>query len=718
MNFNFLYYVITYIGKCYSNTESTNMTDVQMSDTSVFESGAHMNDSFDNDSLCDLDMDAVTDIDSFAFFRGFLRDDSEAFNDEVGLLGEERCKEMYDVLKNKFGFSHFRHRQKPAVVAALLGHDCFILMPTGAGKSLCYQLSAVLTTGVTVVISPLRSLIEDQKMKMRQLEINCCALTSDLSQAETERIYSLLAETNMRVKLLYVTPEKISASGRLNSVFLSLHKRNLLARFVIDEAHCVSQWGHDFRPDYIKLQVLRQTYTNPIVPIMALTATATPKIVVDTKNNLSIPKSKLFISSFVRTNLMYIVVKNEPKMLKELIKRVKSWYPPRSGIFYCLSRKDCETVAKQLISEGISADVYHAGLTDKRRVEVQKKWMNNEIYVICATIAFGMGIDKPDVRFVIHTSMPKSIEGYYQETGRAGRDGLVSYCWLMYSYKDSIRLRKLFDENLTAGVLKMHNSNLLQMLGYCENVSVCRRKLLVEHFGEVYDAEACRTGNTPCDVCFEDHIAINASYADGRNFIHIRYLSIQAARYGHNKQPLCGRGAGLSEADALRFMHKLVVEEFIEEKLYRLRGVETIVSYVELTEKGKDFASGKTRSKVLNFLLNVQKISDAYKVKYPDLFERCYKDLLAVLKSIQIIGLEGLEQIAALMPRTNSDLLQIEGITNRKIERYGAKIMSVLRNYWTEVDGNGINVLNFFCSSGGSMERVKKSTSAILFPNL
>uniref|UniRef100_A0A9J2Q3A3 DNA 3'-5' helicase n=1 Tax=Ascaris lumbricoides TaxID=6252 RepID=A0A9J2Q3A3_ASCLU len=683
-------------------------------------------------------------------FRGLFRDDSEEFEDEVALLGKERRDQMYDVLKKKFGFNQFRHRQKTAIIAALLGYDCFVLMPTGAGKSLCYQLPSVLSGGVTVVISPLKSLIEDQKTKMKQLEINCCALTSDLSQAESDRIYAALSETNPKINLLYVTPEKIAASEKLNNVFASLHRRGLLTRFVIDEAHCISQWGHDFRPDYTKLHSLRKVYINPRVPIMALTATATPKIATDARDHLSMPNSKLFISSFVRSNLKYDVIAKRPKSLSAVMERMKALYPGKSGIVYCLSRKECETVSKSLQNQGISADVYHAGLPDKQRQNVQAKWINNHINVICATIAFGMGIDKPDVRFVIHFSMPKSIEGYYQETGRAGRDGLTSYCALLYCYNDSIRARKMIEgDNSTVGVRSMHLNNLMQVVAYCENVSVCRRKVLVEHFGEVYDAEACRTSATPCDICLmqtrnketfkaydvtDQAILVAKSMAriaQSSKGVTLKYLADTYRGHTSNRKlanavlsesRIVWYGVGFSEMEAARFMRTLVIEGYICERLYNT-AYDSTVAYAELTNKGFDLAVGKTRSRIYLHmaiggrrssnaadaaaLLRMTVVSEAqarkekYMVKHADLFKRCHGELTSLFNEmaaeeglsshLPILGIEGIEQIAALMPRTNSDLLQVEGMTARKVERYAPRIMDLLKKYWLEVDAREQN---------------------------
>ncbi|CAL2035138.1 unnamed protein product [Caenorhabditis brenneri] len=678
-------------------------------------------------------------------FRGFLQDDSEEFNNEADLLGADMNEELYSTLKSKFGFNQFRHRQKQCILSTLMGHDTFVLMPTGAGKSLCYQLPAVILPGVTVVVSPLRSLIEDQKMKMKELGIGCEALTADLTASAQEEIYSDLSSENPTIKLLYVTPEKISASGRLSSVFYNLHRRGLLARFVIDEAHCVSQWGHDFRPDYTKLNTLREKYNNPPVPIIALTATATPKIVTDARDHLKMQDSKLFISSFVRDNLKYDLIPKAAKSLVNVVEKMKQLYPGKSGIVYCLSRKECETVQMMLTKAGLSAEVYHAGLNDNLRVSVQKSWLANKFDVICATIAFGMGIDKPDVRFVIHYSLPKSIEGYYQETGRAGRDGMPSYCLMLYSYHDSIRLRRMIEEgNTTTGVRSMHLNNVLQVVAYCENVSVCRRKMLVEHFGEVYDEQSCRNSKTPCDICERQRKNVEAIRlfdvsTDALSIIQclprmqkatlkyiselyrgalIKKTSEQAVRMGHTKLPFYSKGQGMSEQDALRFVRKLVIEGLVHERLYSIPNqTAAVLAYAELTEAGKEVASGRKAAKVylhivtcerkrknaglielsnMNTVSEAQALKERHMVKHGDVFTKCLQDLTQLITAVaesaglsgpySILSREGIEQIAALLPRTNSDLLRIDSMTQIKITKYGRLIMELLATYWKQVD--------------------------------
>ncbi|XP_054288029.1 uncharacterized protein LOC129003759 [Macrosteles quadrilineatus] len=427
-----------------------------------------------------------------------IKDDSAEFNH----TNFPHYQEMLRVFRQQFGLAKFRMKQREALNAAMLGHDCFVLMPTGGGKSVCYQLPALLQRGLTVVISPLRSLILDQVNKLKSLDIPAACLMGDNTQTETNRIYSELVRVNgPDFHLLFVTPEKIVASQRLVGILQGLFNRGLLARFVIDEAHCVSQWGHDFRKDYKRLSQLREQF--PGVPMMALTATATLRVRKDILHQLHMTNTKWFVCSFDRPNLAYSVRYKTKNTLEEIISFIKKQYLRKSGIVYGFSRKECETTARALQAAGIQADCYHAGLSDKQRAKVQTDWVLNKIKVVVATIAFGMGIDKPDVRFVVHYTMAKSIEGYYQEAGRAGRDGDTAVCILYYSVADVCKLRKMIDMDSegTKSSKDTHRDNLRRMVEYCENKSDCRRTIQLHYFGENFKGRCPNNPLLACDNC-------------------------------------------------------------------------------------------------------------------------------------------------------------------------------------------------------------------------
>jgi ATP-dependent DNA helicase RecQ len=390
-----------------------------------------------------------------------------------------------DVLRRVFGYADFRGEQSAIIDHVVAGGDALVLMPTGGGKSLCYQIPALVRPGTGVVISPLIALMQDQVDALSAVGVRAAFLNSTQDAAERHRVESELLAGN--VDLLYLAPERLKLQQTL-----ALLDRVDVGVFAIDEAHCVSQWGHDFRPDYLALSVLHERW--PAVPRIALTATATEATRKEIAERLDLRAARQFVSSFDRPNIQYrIDPKNQP--LGQLLSLIKSEHPGDAGIVYCLSRASVEKTADALVAEGIPALPYHAGLDAKVRSRNQSRFLREDGVVMVATIAFGMGIDKPDVRFVAHLDLPKSVEGYYQETGRAGRDGLPSTAWLAYGLQDVVQQRRMIDEGEGDRAHKQRmGQHLDAMLALCETVS-CRRQQLLGYFGQ--QSEPC--GN--CDTC-------------------------------------------------------------------------------------------------------------------------------------------------------------------------------------------------------------------------
>lgn len=458
----------------------------------------------------------------------------------------EWSEDMRRVNEQVFGNKSFRSNQRQIMNAVVSQRDVFVMMPTGGGKSLCFQLPGILRhnnpASVTVVIMPLVALMVDQIEQLNVLGIKCASLNSNQTTEEVNTITSLLKKGDASTcpSFLFVTPEKLKHSKTLFSLLRQLNEESRLLRFAIDEAHCVCQWGFDFRPDYIQLCKLREEFPN--VPIIALTATATHSILSDVVKQLKMRSPVIFSLSFDRPNLKYEVRAksgSKQKVLGEICELLRSPRFCRStSIIYCLSRNECEEVSKDLNKEGISATFYHGSMKEEKRNLAQRRWMNDEKQVMVATIAFGMGINKKDVRLVIHLSMPKSLENYYQESGRAGRDGLESLCILYYSYKDVSRLQTLAGVNVEKPCRKYYGSSgnatsskstidgLLGMVRYCEEQYKCRRTMVLSHFGEEFKGQ-CRV---QCDNCMrsklERPVTTNVEVIARRVFHSVR-LSLQ-----------------------------------------------------------------------------------------------------------------------------------------------------------------------------------------------
>lgn len=543
--------------------------------------------------------------------------------------------EVKTTLKDLFRLRGFRENQVEAINATLAGKDTFVLMPTGGGKSLCYQLPALIksgkTRGVTIVISPLVSLMEDQVQHLRKLEVQAYLINSQTTQEGRRIIMDALKEPDVEkfIQLMYVTPEMLSKSQAMMSAFDRLHRRNRLARFVIDEAHCVSQWGHDFRPDYKLLGEVRQKF--PGVPVMALTATATENVKFDTMHNLGIDGCEVLTSSFNRPNLYYEVrQKGRGKAeIDDIAELIKGEHHKQTGIIYCFSRADCEKMAAALVEHGIKAHHYHAGIENAaEKLQIQRQWQAGGYHVIVATIAFGMGIDKGNVRFVIHHSMPKSLEGYYQETGRAGRDSLPSKCYLYYGYGDATKQRKMIDDPKKDSSReqreRLHHM-LRVMIQYCENRSDCRRVQVLGYFNERFDKADC---GAQCDNCnststFEDvdftryarqavklvdkvnHDEEGEKVEKSRKVTTLHCIDLfrgvsnkKAQNLEHDKIAEFGAGKDLDRGDIERLFYRLLSEDVLREECV-FNKAKFPTQCVNLGKKCNDFRFESTKRLVM-----------------------------------------------------------------------------------------------------------------------
>ncbi|KAJ8126352.1 hypothetical protein O1611_g7286 [Lasiodiplodia mahajangana] len=519
-------------------------------------------------------------------------------------------KDVKRALKDRFRMSGFRHNQLEAINTTLAGKDAFILMPTGGGKSLCYQLPAVVTSGktsgITVVVSPLLSLMQDQVEHLKALNIAAATFNGDTPPAAKKEIMDALKQPYPEhyFQLLYVTPEMINKSATFMNGLYCLNRNKKLARLVIDEAHCVSQWGHDFRPDYKQMGNFRERF--PQVPLMALTATATQNVIIDVKHNLGMEECEQFTQSFNRPNLYYEVLRKEKDNTTTIADLINSKYSGKTGIVYTLSRKSAETIAKKLRDQGIAAHHYHASVDPPEKTRIQREWQQGKIKVVVATIAFGMGIDKPDVRFVIHQSVPKSLEGYYQETGRAGRDGKPSECYLYFGYGDVTQLRKLIADGDGNEDQKERQRNMLNVVAaFCDNQSDCRRVEILRYFGEAFSKAQC---NATCDNCksndqFEQkdftkyaRAVLEIVGSEGRTTLAqcTDYLMGKKKKtdFNYDMAQFHGMARHMPKHEVHRVVDRLLAEEALKEENVFMKTVKMAVQYYRIGPTAPSFLAG------------------------------------------------------------------------------------------------------------------------------
>ena len=587
------------------------------------------------------------------------------------------------VLSDVFGYHSFRGDQEAAIAAALEGRDSLVLQPTGGGKSICYQIPAILMDGVTLVVSPLIALMQDQVAALRQLQVDAAFLNSTLSGDEQSAIYRRLASGE--IKLLYVAPERLMQAQtiqRLQSVNVRL--------IAIDEAHCVSQWGHDFRVDYLSLGELAGHF--PGVPRMALTATATSEVRAEIIDQLRLVDPQRFIAAFDRPNIRYQVqskVDTKRQLLGFLADRRGD-----AGIVYCMSRKKTESTAEWLTKEGFVALPYHAGLDAATRAEHQHRFDSEDGIIIVATIAFGMGIDKPDVRFIAHLDLPKSMESYYQETGRAGRDGEPAVAWMVYGLQDVVRLRQMVDTS-QAGETKKRNDRLKldALLGWCE-VTDCRRRSLLAYFGDVLEQDCgnCDVCLTPPEVFDGTEVArkiLSAVYRTGQRFGAVHVIDVlmgkdndKVRQHGHDQLGVYGIGAELEQQQWRSILRQLVV-----------LGLLTVDSAgygaLQLSEKSRPLLRGETDLPLRRDLLVARKVKSAKRKgaevadEDRELFEalrECRKQLADEneVPPYVIFHDATLKQMATDKPQSDEALMEISGVGQTKLERYGSAFLDVI----------------------------------------
>jgi ATP-dependent DNA helicase RecQ len=590
-------------------------------------------------------------------------------------------------LEQYFGYTSFRGPQEEIIRTLLLGRHVMVIMPTGAGKSLCYQLPALLMPGTALIVSPLIALMKNQVDQMHAYDIPAAYLNSSLSRSQQEEVRQACLDG--RIKLLYVAPETLATDS-----FQELLRQLTISFVAIDEAHCISEWGHDFRPEYRRIRSLLREV--PAMPLIALTATATPRVQADILENLEIQDAVVFRTTFNRPNLYYQVTakRSQQHTLKEIVQYVRA-RRGESGIIYCHSRKRVEEVAKTLQANGLKALPYHAGMDTASRSHNQDAFLNEEVQVIVATIAFGMGIDKPDVRYVIHYDVPKSIENYYQETGRAGRDGLPADCILYYDYNDILKLDR-FLRDKPASEREAIVFLLQEMAYFCES-GQCRRKMLLRYFGETYPHDQC--GN--CDNCRYPKTSFN-----GREIVHTILESFACI----GKYPLLPilehvRGSVNEVAErTLPTYAKLKAHSIDELKAYAAQILmEGLLardpqdySLIYLSEKGQDWLTHPEQIALYKPHDRAPREDDDFALEDEDLHDPVLLDMLKALRKkiaderrvppYVIFQEPTLVEMATRYPITLEEIEKISGVGPIKTKKFGKAFVELIRKYVEDND--------------------------------
>ena len=604
------------------------------------------------------------------------------------------ASELTLALKKYFGYDTFRGKQEEVIQSVMARKNTFVIMPTGAGKSLCYQLPAVMMSGTALVISPLIALMKNQVDQLQAFGIEAGFLNSSMNRGDYEAVKQKVL--SRKLKLLYVAPESL-----VKEEFIDFLKQAHVSFMAVDEAHCISEWGHDFRPEYRRIREMVAQLGD--VPVVALTATATPKVRIDIINNLHIEGANVFLTSFNRTNLYYEIRPkvSVPHATTEVIKFIKQ-NVDKSGIVYCLSRRRVEEIAEVLNVNGIKAVPYHAGLDSHTRSRHQDMFLNEDIQVVVATIAFGMGIDKPDVRFVIHFDVPKSIESYYQETGRAGRDGLEGNCLLFYDFNDIVKLEKFMKDK---PVSERESGKLLlyEMAAFSESGS-CRRKMMLHYFGETFEASRC---NSMCDNCRypkerfsaqkEAKQALAAVKQVGEKFSLTHIISLlrgnqnqQIQLYEHEKLPIFGRGAQYDDREWKSIFSQLIIHDYLTKDINEY-GV------IRLTDKGEAFLKEPYALELIKYqdLDQAKKNTnpvEEFKTYDTDLFDQLRKLRRKMAKEqgippYVIFQDTSLEDMATKYPNSMAEFQNITGVGRGKAQKFAAPFIKLITEY---VESHGI----------------------------